>query len=161
VLLRVELEPFGVDLTVHVNCKGGNPQERAPKVDESRAAIGEQYTPGNRKITIEPGMQQNPAIRLHPELPIARLLQLRVGLDPQVGRIAVRADQMKPGLAWRRSSEMKRGKGSAAAHQVHFVPGAHVPRLRFVESAVAVRLQSLRGLGNRVKRGRGGVDVLE
>ena len=80
VLLRVELEPVGVDATVEVDGQLRDPGDRPADVDQRMGAVGHRQPTGDTEVPVEPRVVQDPAVHLDVQL-------LPAGLR-LVGRVA-------------------------------------------------------------------------
>ncbi len=74
-------------------------ESRLEALDAIRTRDLHEGAPRERQIAVEPRVEQHAPIHLDPELGVALLLVLRVGLEPQVRAIRMRADEPKSGDA--------------------------------------------------------------
>ena len=80
---------------VEVDGEVGDARHRAGEVDEARldaAGAAAEHAPRDAEVAVEPGREEHAAVHLDADLLEAAPGQVRVRLDPQVGRVGVGAD---------------------------------------------------------------------
>ncbi len=122
--------------------------------DAVRAAQGEPA--GDAEVPVEPGVQRDPAVDLHADLPPARGPGVRRGFDPEVRRVGVGADDPERGVGGcvlgDVPGDQRPGAGDEAAARR---PRPVVRAAQFAEPGL---LQALGRARHHVVRGRAGGD---
>src|SRR5690606_19800330 len=93
--------------------------------------------PREREVAIDPRVEQHAAVDLDADLVLPGALELGVGLDAEVRRVGVRADQSEPALLRRSVADLQGSDGRARPDDVHAITGRDAPSLGLVEAAIA------------------------
>ena len=132
-LLPVEDESGGVDLTIEVDGELRDTCHRFADVDERGGAVGVDEASGDTEVTVEPAVVQDAAVHLDGQLSPARGAGVGMRLHPQARRVGVRAHEaersMRPGIGGGEPPCDDR----PAAHDVAGC-GHLVPRVGFVQA---------------------------
>ncbi len=155
--LWVQQEAILADLPIEMDRELWHTQDRPRICDQSvlDAGIGSYLEPaGETEITVEPAVEEHPAIDLHPQLCPAGSVLLCSGLDSQVRRVGVGADE---GETLDRPVGLDpRDQGAPLLHEA----ATRLARKCRAEGAVHEPAggEAAGGLGHGVVRSRRGVD---
>ncbi len=161
-LLRIELQPFGTQVTVEVDRQLRHPQHRPvhPYQPGPRAVrCADNDTASEAEVAIEPGIQQRAAVDLHAELAHPGPARVRARPHPQRRAVGVRPQQPERCMM-RRARRNYPGEQRAAVH--HGIAARirrPVPGQRKLSEAR--QGQPAQGFGGGVVRRRRGIDEVD
>ena len=116
VLLGVQREGL-VDLPVEVHGELGDAGDRLVHVDEDFRAVRRDEPSGDAEIAVQPGVVEDPAVDLHPQLSPAERGGVGAGLDPQAWRIRVGSGDAERGFRSRALGDPPCDQRSVADHE--------------------------------------------
>ena len=149
-----------VRLAVEVDRELRQPQQRARR-GEHRRAVVEHQPAGEAQFTVEPRVQQRPAVDLDAGLQPAGAPGRGLGLELEGGRVAVRAEDVERRLGGRRARHDPGDDGAVAHHELSR-SRLDRPRRGLVEGCEPGVRQPARHFGGGVEaRRRGGDEVGE
>ncbi len=138
--LLVEEQPALVDVPVEVDGQLRDAGQRLVQQDQHDLAVAPDQPAGQPQIPVEPGVDERAAVDLDRQLPPAHAAGVGTGLDPEVGRVGVGADDPEPGA-------------SAPRRRATARPRAHHPARRSSRRRRPSRARARRGGGSRPPRG--------
>ncbi len=153
VALAVQLEAV-VDLPVEVDGELRYAQQGAVHVHQVGGAVAQGQPAAEAQVAVEPGVEQGAAVDLDGDLPPVVGAGVGHGLDPQVGRVGVGADDPEGGARQRAFGDVP-GDERAAAEDVLAARGG-VPRLGLAHLPEAGLLQLRGRVRHRVVGGGAG-----
>ena len=132
VRLAIEDEAPLVDVAIEVDGELRHPGDRLVDRHERRRAVRRDEATGDAEVAVQPAVEQHPAVDLDAELAPPGAVDVGAGLDAQVRRIGVGADEAH-----------RQGTGTGRAAPGHDGPAAHdepgvrdvVPRRRLIDRA--------------------------
>ena len=168
VVLNVELECF-VDGAVEVNGEGGNAEDGSLDVDELASegvvvlGIGHDDTARDTEVAVEPRGPDTTTVGLNAALQVSLLGLAGDGLDLEVGRVRVGADDVYAVAGLVLGTDGKGDDSGLVASEVVLAASLDlvVPKLALLDTLKASSIEQGRGGGYRVEGGGARIDVLE
>jgi hypothetical protein len=159
--LRIQLEAIA-HTAVQVDRQAGQPdrptrQHHRVQPDATvRASHGEPTRDG--QLAVQPGVRQQPAVRLHPHQPVRPTVQVVARPDLEGRRVGVRPHQPQAGVGERGGADPEGDQAAAVPDDEAAVTGRQRPALALLERRESGLRQPADHLGHRVEGRRGGVD---
>ena len=107
---------------------------------------------GDGELAVEPGVGEQPAVRLDADQPVAAALDVVARPDLEGRRVGVRADQAHAGVGQRRAADAEGDDAAAVAHDVARVARRERPAVALLEPREAAGLEPARHLRDGVER---------
>ena len=145
--LGIELEAFLPNLSEEMNREIRNPYHRAAKINQvgpRRVSVAHCGPTRQRKITVQPGVQQNTTIGFDSQLAITGCHSIRPRLQTKVGRIRMRPDHSKAGLSRRSGTRFEGDQAAISPNHVRTLSRAMGPDRGFLKTPKTVGLKPTR-----------------